>query len=587
MKVFLQINLLLIALILSSCYNQRPEITCKTYNEPKDPEAKNLEEWEATGRGLHLSFGEKDIKYKKSKVPMLGVTKDKEVLAWKGETVSFQAVLWSAFPVSQIECEWENLIASNGDTIPNSVIQTRYVRYVLSDTNFVNEESDQISWRDSCLLPDMLDSLPCMDMMAQSVRPVWVKIHVPEDVKAGVYSTSLKVYSRKNPPQELRLKLKVCDKVLPRPENWRFQTNMYINPVAIAQWHKVDVWSEKHYEAMLPYVDLMKRAGQKAINVSIFPQANSANENHALITWKKSANNRLQADFTKFDQWIKFMMNHGISSQLDCYILNPELVSEVIYTDETKQTTIREQLDVNKNKALIKQCLKQVVDHLKEKDWYGKAVFAIGKGSADDVSKLKDLLQNIESGIRLELVAHEWTSGLLKDVYAANVPSGFSNLKEWFKLRHQQGLETSYQLDDKVAFPNTYLHSPSSEAAWFGWYVAAQGLDGLHIDNFNNWGQYPLTDARLSKSSSGSNFLIYPGGRSSIRYEQLLEGIQDYEKIVILKEELVSNESASNTQKLELIDEVLSDFVIDRIPRESASQMVKSGKDLIEELSMN
>jgi hypothetical protein len=65
----------------------------------------------------------------------------------------------------------------------------------MSDAGFVNEESDEMAWRDSCLIPDMLDELPCIDMEAQSVRPLWVTIKVPNDVNPGSYNASLKVYS--------------------------------------------------------------------------------------------------------------------------------------------------------------------------------------------------------------------------------------------------------------------------------------------------------------------------------------------------------------------------------------------------------
>jgi len=583
MKVSLITPILFIALVLSSCYNQREEFSYSTFEEKIDPEVKNQIEWKATGRGLHLSFGSKDIKYRKGKVPMLAVVKDKEINAWKGERVSFQAVLWSAFNVKQVECQWSDLISANGDTMNIDAIQTRFVRYVMSDAGFVNDESDSMEWRDSCLIPDLLDQLPAMDMAAQTVRPLWITINVPPNVSSGIYTTSLKVYSKQNPPQELRLKLNVSDNTLPKTEDWRFQTNLAISPIEIARWHKVTPWSKEHFQELNPYVDLLKQAGQKNIDATIFSE--QANEKEqSLIAWSKAEDGRFIADFTNFDKWINYLMSKGIDSQIDCYAYAPLKSNFLVFNDRRSGQIVEKELDIYADKQMLIDCYKIIISHLRQKEWFDKSVFAFGNGAAEEVEFLKELINSIDDDVKLELIAHDWTSGLLKDVYAVNIPSQFSSLKDWFRLRHQQGLETSYLLDASNTYPNTYLHSPSAESAWLGWYAAAQGIDGLHIDNFNNWSANVLTDARMDLKSSGSNYLVYPDARSSIRFERIVEGIQDYEKVLILREKELSAEANG---RLEQIDEVLSDFVIDRIPRENASLMVKNGQQLIVELSAN
>ncbi len=583
MKVYLIISVLSIMLV-SSCYNQRPDISYSTFTEAADPDQKNLEEWEATGRGLHLSFGSKDIKYKKGKVPMLSVVKDKQINAWKGETVSFQAVVWSSYDVKQVECHWDSLVSDGGIVIDKDIIQTSFVRYIMSDARFVDEESKQLSERDSTLVPDMLDSLPCIDMEAYSVRPLWITLQVPHDATTGVYKTALKVYSKENPPQELRLELNIQDKTLPPADEWRFQTNMCIDPVAVANWHDVQLWSEQHFNVLEPYIEQMKRAGQKSITAYLFDHNNDVSA--PLVKWIRKSNGVVTADFTNFDKWVGFLHSKGISSQIDCYAYEPNISNRIsFWRDLNKQELDVKEVEVSTDANLLKACYRQIIEHLEDKHWFDKTVFVVNEGQTNEVAGLKELLQAINKDVKLELLAHEWTSGLLKDVYAANVPSQFSNLKEWFRVRHQKGLETSYQIDSKSRFPNIFLHSPSAESAWFGWYAAAQDIDGIHLNEFNSWGDRPLTEARFRNQSSGSNYIIYPGGRSSVRFERLIEGIQDYEKIMLMREELTAIDNDSSRQKLELLNEVLSDFVIDRIPRESASQMVNEGQQLLERLN--
>ena len=44
-------------------------------------------------------------------------------------------------------------------------------------------------------------------------------------------------------------------------------------------------------------------------------------------------------------------------------------------------------------------------------------------------------------------------------------------------------------------------------------------------------------DTRYRQFGAGDTYFYYPGNRPSVRFERLVEGIQQYEKIQILREE--------------------------------------------------
>ncbi len=587
MKIAYFFILITLTVFCSSCYNQRPNIECGTFEEAADPAQLNEEEWNATGRGLHASFGSKDIKYAKSEVPMQAVTKDMNATVWQGECVSFQAVLWSAYEVNQVECVWSDLVSENNDTIPASVINTGFVRYALSDVGFISNEADEISWRDSCLMPDMLDYLPCKNMQAKTVSPLWVTVEVPHGAKPGAYKTRLKIYSKKNPPQELRLTLKILNRQLPSPEKWHFETNFRINPKVIAVNNHVELWSDKHYYLMQPFFKHLKRAGQKKVSIDLFNYSQNGKAlNAPLIKWCRTKKGVIKGNYEHFDKWIAEHAKMKMNRQIDVYTFYPELKNSIDIFEEKTGETVTHDLTVNDSK-LIEACLKDVVNYLDNKGVLSKSVIAIGKGNPDEIAYLKSIIQKVDADLKLELVASEWAEGMMKDIYAVNVASQYTNLKEWFKIRHQEGQETSYFLAPDTDVPNVHIYSKPAEATFFGWYMAAQGIDGLHCDQFNNWpSEQVYIDAREQHTSSGSSFLIYPSGRSSIRYERLLEGIQDYEKLFILRNELSTKENEEATAFINQIDEVLSDFVIDRLPREKAETMVANGQQLLEEIAL-
>ena len=83
--------------------------------------------------------------------------------------------------------------------------------------------------------------------------------------------------------------------------------------------------------------------------------------------------------------------------------------------------------------------------------------------------------------------------------------------------------------------PNTFTHSAPAEAEWLGFFAAANGLDGFLRWAYNSWNRNPMECTDFVHWPSGDCFLVYPGNRSSIRFERLRDGIEEYEKINLLR----------------------------------------------------
>ena len=62
-------------------------------------------------------------------------------------------------------------------------------------------------------------------------------------------------------------------------------------------------------------------------------------------------------------------------------------------------------------------------------------------------------------------------------------------------------------------------------------------MDGYLHWSWIHWDEPPLTDTRYRMFGAGDTYFYYPGNRPSIRFERLIEGIHQYEKIQILREE--------------------------------------------------
>jgi hypothetical protein len=105
-------------------------------------------------------------------------------------------------------------------------------------------------------------------------------------------------------------------------------------------------------------------------------------------------------------------------------------------------------------------------------------------------------------------------------------------------------------------------------------------MDGYLRWAYNSWPKDPLNDSRFTAWPSGDTYQVYPGPMTSIRFEKLVEGIQDFEKIYILKNEYKRN---GDEKHLKQLQDTLSKFEIERLSQQSAEEMVLPAKALLNE----
>ncbi|MBN2761825.1 MAG: DUF4091 domain-containing protein, partial [Bacteroidales bacterium] len=515
MSVMILFNRLCVVLslfICLACINQRPSITCPTYEEKDDPAAKIDDKWAITGRGLHVSFGSTDIRYARHQVPMESVVKEMSQTAWRGERISAQAVLWSVDPVRQVECVLSEFKTEHGDILPAESFQVRFVRYVLTDEFAGGCGYRKAADLDSSLVADVLDSLLCIDMPLHSVRPVWLTVDIPQDAKPGLYTGSIKFYSKRNPPQELKFTIDVLARVLPSSENWSFHLDLWQNPFAIARWHNVELWSEEHFTVMRPYLNMLANAGQKCVTASIINHPwNSQTYDPflSMIKWIKKTDGRWEYDYSVFDKWVEFAFSCGIGKQINCYTMVP-WSNSFQYFDEKKNETVELQANPGSSAytSLWKPFLKDFTGHLHNRGWFGQTTIAMDERSEEDMKEVIRLVKSADAGFKLSLAANHWYPDIMDDIYDLCVASEFNFPLEMKNQRRAEGKITTYYTCCSENYPNTFTFSPPAESAWLAWYSAALDLDGYLRWAYNSWVENPLTDSRFRSWPAGDTYLV-------------------------------------------------------------------------------
>jgi hypothetical protein len=139
--------------------------------------------------------------------------------------------------------------------------------------------------------------------------------------------------------------------------------------------------------------------------------------------------------------------------------------------------------------------------------------------------------------------------------------------------RHAEGKLNTWYTCCAERYPNGFTFSPPAEHVWTGIYTAAKGMDGFLRWAYNSWPAQPLRDSRFTAWPAGDTFQIYPGPLTSIRFEKIIEGIQDFEKIQILRE-LYKNDPAKRAQ----LEEILAAFDIQKLSKQPAAEMIRDIK---------
>lgn len=546
-----------------SCESKRPQKECLTFEEMQDPTNDTLSDWSNVPAGLQSAFITIDDRMPKSVVPQVPLTKSVSVTGWKGEKVSAQLLLWSAADINQVELEFADFV-SEGANLPASVAQARFVRYVMTDEfrgGCGHRKPEDFA---ASLSADMLDNLDCFNVEARSVRPVWLTFSVPSDAAAGSYKTNLKLYAGGRSVENFEIQLNVVDQVLPAPSEWLYHLDLWQHPSAVARVHNLEVWSDAHFEKMKPLMKMLADAGQKVITATLNkdPWNNQCYDAYAdMIVWTKHKDQSWSFDYTIFDRWVQYMMDLGIDRMINCYSLLT-WNNQLHYNDEGKGEIVTVELKAQSKEyaELWTPFLKDFTRHLAEKGWLEKTNIAMDERAPADMQAALKVLQSTAPELGVSLADNHKSYRDYPWIKDICVGVGNKVTREEIAARREKGLITTYYVCCADRFPNMFTFSPPAESVYAAWHAVAADFDGFLRWAYNSWVENPLTDSRFRTWPAGDTYMVYPDARSSIRFERLIEGIQDVEKIRVLRKQYSEEDTPESLAKLAQLEEAIEYF---------------------------
>lgn len=564
----------------------QPRFPLNTYQELPDPATPSAENW-VTVSTPKASWGSIDYRYAKHMVPAKGLQKVSVLQGWRGERVNAQAVVWTGEDIQNLNLSLTSFKSSKGAVLPADACTAAFMRYVMTDQLNLNGKGGcgnrpDHSLFDSLLVADMIDlDLKSMKLPARTSQPIWVQCWIPQSATPGMYKGNLLVKDGEKLIASLPLEIKVSSRELPQPSEWAYHLDLWQNPFAVARYYQVPLWSQAHLDAMRPLMKMLADAGQKIITTSIMHKPwNGQTEDYfeSMVTWLKRADGTWAFDYTVFDRWVEFMMGVGINKQINCYSMVPWKLSFQYFDQATNSLQfVTTAPGEPAYEEMWMAMLTSFAKHLKEKGWFDICTIAMDERPMEVMQKTLKVIRKADPDFKVSL-AGNYHEQIEKDLYDYCIAIG-QNFPEDVRIRRAaENKRTTYYTCCSEAHPNTFTFSDPAEAVWISFYSSKKHLDGYLRWAYNSWPLEPLLDSRFRSWAGGDTYLVYPGARSCLRFERLIEGIQTHEKIRILRQEF---QEKGNEAGLRKIEKMLVPFNLGDMPEIPAATTVNRAYSIL------
>jgi hypothetical protein len=492
-------------------------------------------------KSIAISWGDIDIRYSIHSQPAVEGKTIATLRGWRGERVSAVAEIWSSDTLKAVSYEISELKCRN-KIIPSSFCESGYVTYQMADElgpdgHGCGSRKDHSKF-DSLLVSDCIDKhIKCIDVLPQRIQPLWISFDIPLEAIPGVYFGTVDLKSGGKILNKLRIQLTVEDHILPQPHDWRFHLDIWQNPYAVSRYENVPLWGDAHFDAMRPVFTRLADAGQKVITASIIhkPWNGQVYDPYmSMVRWTKKLDGTWDYGYDVFDRWVEFMMSLGIDKQINCYSMVPWRLSFQYY-DEASNTTkeIKTKPGEKAYEELWVGMLKNFAVHLKSKGWFDITTIAMDERPLDVMKETIKVIRAADPDFKLSL-AGNWHPEIEEEIHDYCIAWGQRFPEETLLRRKAEGKKSTWYTSCADAVPNSYTFSAPEESYRVIFEMISRSSDGFLRWAYNCWPIDPMTDTRYDNYASGDCFMVYPGGRSSVRFERMRDGIEEFEKLGVL-----------------------------------------------------
>jgi hypothetical protein len=483
--------------------------------------------------------------------------------AVRNEQVSAQLAIASGHDLHDVQAGVGDLAGPGGAKISGSGTQVRFVKYVP-----VQRSKSEMDWsatidqvssatevsgdRDPDVVGDALQEGSSVDVPAYAAQPLWFTFHIPRTAAVGTYTGTVKVSADDGTKVTYPLSVEVANATVPDPKDYSFFLDVWAQPETMALNSGVELWSDKHWKLIEAYDRDLAGHGQQVINTTIVDnpwhhqwslgtrQSQTATPYSSMVGWKWDGS-RFSFDFSRWDTYVRTAMKAGLGPDIGAFsMLAFQDGEHLTYTDTHTGRTVNEAVDLGgaRWREAWGTFLPAFVRHLKTKGWLDHTYLSFDERPVDTMTVVKDFIHEVAPDFddRISVAGSAGTADIASDL-SVSWDTIDQMTAEKAAERRAAGKITTFYVYGTPAHPNTLAYSPAVEARMLPWISAQRHLDGFLRWSYNSWTSDPFSQP-VYIFTQGDEYLVYPGKNgpmSSIRWEQLKEGIEDFELIAQLR----------------------------------------------------
>ncbi len=458
----------------------------------------------------------------------------------------------------------DNLQGDDGATISAANVQLRYAFY-----HFVHRRTDKVG-----VVGDWPDALPPLDkpltVAPKRNQPLWITVHVPVDAKAGDYDGTLTLTGKGIEPQQIPFTLHVWNFAI--PERNCQETAFGISPGNIYRYHNCKSAEEKRAVLELYWKNFAEH------RVSVY---NPTPLDPIRVTWNpKSDPPSATVDFSAFD---KEMERRIREHHLTNFNLRIEGMGWGTYENRQPGKIGEFVAGTPEYEAMFSDYVRKLESHLKEKGWLSMAyIYWFDEPEPKDyafVAEYTARLKKYAPGLA-RMITEEPNAPFIDALEKAGTsidiwcPVSYNFSDDEAKKRQEKGERVWWYVctGPKEPFCTLFIDHPGTELRVWYWQAFQRKVVGSLVWESTYWtsptafpkeAQNPYEDPMGYVSGgppgskrywgNGDGRFVYPPleaatpGRndgqpilqppvSSIRWEMIREGIEDYEMLLMLQD---------------------------------------------------
>jgi len=459
-------------------------------------------------------------KVMRSDLPQASARDLLQITAARAEVVSSQAVFRPHKNITAASVSISNLRHEKVDTeIDASAVKLQWVRYIDINRNTAGIPDDELVARAPASIPDPFWEGSTIPVKANQAQPIWIEIHVPENAKPGDYTGKLTVTAEAQ-SSEMPLKLHV----------WNFEVPGQRHLSVINWWNfpglgfkNVKTYSEKYWDLLGQFCAFLVGHRQTDVQTSL-----------NLIQEKGDDKQGYSYDTGRLERYAEVAFKAGIR-QIHLHSVG-----------RRTQSLTNPASRIIPNESGFRR-LAEWQKVIQRRNWQNRFLVSISDEPfihhEESYSAMVDRVHKTAPSVRcIEAVEAEYLGKL--DIYVPKL----SHLNLWyprFEQVQREGAELwFYTCCHPVGrYPNRFLDQSLLKVRVLHWLNYLYDVDGYLHWGLNHFaGDNPYTQQAISKGLPlGDRAIVYPGEKGllgSLRFSAMRDGLQDFEYLWVLENEL-------------------------------------------------